>query len=193
MVKNSNVVINLLGPRKYAKNRDDFDFVNVDLAERIAKACKKKGVMRLVHFSAAAANPDSESLDFKTKFIGEQAVRAEFPDATIIRPTLMYGIGDYFASIALRQSLFFFHKFVPVYDDCTTLKQPIREHDVSQCVLNALKLDETKGKTYELGGPHKLTTLEMYENIFNTLNVNPALAYVNKDLSLAIAKKIYNW
>lgn len=162
MVKNSNVVINLLGPRKNIKKRDDFDFINIDVAERIAQACTKHGVHRLIHFSAAAAHPDSPSLDFQTKFIGEQAVKAAFPNVTIMRPCLMYGIGDYFASIAQRQSLFFFNHFIPVYDDCTTLKQPVRDNDVSRCVLNALKLEETKGKTYELGGPHTLTTLELY-------------------------------
>lgn len=141
MVKNSNVVINLLGPRKNIKKKDEFDFINIDVSERIAKACKKQGVMRLIHFSAAAASPDSESLDFKTKFIGEQAVKAAFPDVTIMRPCMMYGIGDYFASLALRQSQFFFNKFIPVYDDCSTVKQPIRDHDVSRCVINALKLD----------------------------------------------------
>ena len=159
MVKNSNVVINLVGPRFYLKKKQDFEFVNIDIAERIAKACKKQGVMRLIHFSAAAADPNSPSLDFQTKYEGEEAVKAAFPDATIMRPCTMFGIGDHFAHIALRQSYFFFNKFVPVYDDCTTIKQPIRDHDVSLCVLNALKLDETKGKTYELGGPHQLSTL----------------------------------
>ena len=46
-----------------------------------------------------------------------------------------------------------------VYDDCSAKKQPIRENDVAKCVLNALKLEESKGKTYELGGPHVLTML----------------------------------
>ena len=75
-----------------------------------------------------------------------------------MRPCTIYGIRDHSASLIQRQSTFFFHKFVAVYDDLTTIKQPIREHDVSQAVVNALKLHETRGKTYELGGPHQLTT-----------------------------------
>ena len=71
MVKNSNVVINLLGPRKSLKKRQDFENINIDVAERIAKACKKHGVLRLIHFSAAAASPDSPSLDFQTKWEAE--------------------------------------------------------------------------------------------------------------------------
>lgn len=140
MIKNSNVVINLIGPRRKLKKRQDFEYVNIDLAERIAKACAKQGVMRLIHFSAAAADPNSPSLDFATKWQGEQAVLSAFPNATIMRPCTIYGMNDTFAHVILRQLTFFFNYFVMVYDDCTTKKQVIREHDVSLAVLNALKL-----------------------------------------------------
>lgn len=49
---------------------EDFQYVNIDLAERIAQACNKFGVHRLIHFSAAAADPNSPSMDFKTKWEG---------------------------------------------------------------------------------------------------------------------------
>jgi NADH dehydrogenase (ubiquinone) 1 alpha subcomplex subunit 9 len=101
-------------------------------------------VLRLIHFSAAAADPNSPSLDFQTKFEGEKVVLKAFPNATIFRPCTVYGQNDHFAHNILRQSLFFFHKFVLVYDDCTTLKQPISEYDITQAVINALKMDETK-------------------------------------------------
>ncbi len=97
--------------------------------------------MRLIHFSAAAADPNSPSLDFQTKFEGEKAVRAEFPDATIFRPCTIYGQNDTFAHVILRQLVFFMNKFVFVYDDCETLKQPIRDYDVAEAVLNALKME----------------------------------------------------
>jgi uncharacterized protein YbjT (DUF2867 family) len=63
-------VINLAGPRKKIKHRSDFEYINIEAAERIAKACAKKGVHRLIHFSAAGADENSESLDFQTKAIG---------------------------------------------------------------------------------------------------------------------------
>lgn len=49
---------------------EDFQYVNIDLAERIAQACNKFGVHRLIHFSAAGADPNSPSMDFQTKFEG---------------------------------------------------------------------------------------------------------------------------
>lgn len=42
------------------------------------------------------------------------------------------------------------------------MKQPIKDTDLAKCVLNALKMEESKGKTYELGGPHALSMLEIH-------------------------------
>lgn len=193
MINNSNVVVNLVGPRTYLKRREEFDFVNIEIPERIAHACKKKGVHRLIHFSAAGAHKDSPSFDFQTKAIAEEVVRKVFPNVTIFRPCPVYGFNDYFATTIERQYNFFFRKFCIVSDDCTALKQPISVLDVATCVLNALKLEHTKGKTYELGGPNVLTYLEVYEVLFNFLKMRPKLAYVDPDFLKFLTKYIYNW
>lgn len=74
----------------------------------------------------------------------------------------MYGLNDYFASNIQKQAFFFFNHFVLVYDDCMAKKQPIRDADIAKCVLNALKMEESKGKTYELGGPNVLSMLDVH-------------------------------
>lgn len=69
---NSNVVINLLGPRSWIKDRKDFEYINITVPKRLAEACAKNpGVLRFIHFSAAGASKDSESLDLQTKYFGE--------------------------------------------------------------------------------------------------------------------------
>ena len=65
-----------------------------------------------------------------------------------MRPCPVFGLNDNFASIIKGQLNFFWNKCVLVYDDCEAKKQPIRENDVAKAVLNALKLEGTKGKTY---------------------------------------------
>ena len=116
-----------------------------------------------------------------------------FPNVTIFRPCPVYVMNDYFATTIERQFNFFFRKFCIVSDDCTALKQPISVLDVATCVLNALKLENTKGRTYELGGPHALTYLEVYEVLFNFLKFKPRLAYIDPDILQFFAKYIYNW
>lgn len=151
VIGNSNVVINLVGPRKTIRRRGDFEYVNIDIPKRIAEACARNpGVIRLIHFSAAGAANESPSLDLQTRIPGEEEVKYHFPAATIIRPTTIFGRNDYFVKTWLKK-LDYFYNFIPVYDDCTAKRQPVYVSDVALAVLNALKMPETAGQTFELG------------------------------------------
>lgn len=150
-IANSNVVINLLGPRKNIKNIRDFEYINTIVPRRIAEACSKNpNIIRLIHFSACGADTKSASLDLRTKAVGEMEVLEAFPNATIIRPSTVYGPNDYFMRLWLSQKNFFYN-FNIVFDDCKAKRQPIFVTDVAACVLNALKMHETCGKTYDIG------------------------------------------
>lgn len=163
---NSNVVVNLLGPRKNIKKLQDFEYVNIVLPRRIAQACKKNpNIIRLIHFSAVGADPKSPSLDLRTKALGEMEVLEAFPNATIIRPTTVYGPNDYFMKLWLDQKNFFYN-FNIVTDDCKAKRQPIFATDVGNCVLNALKMHETCGKTYEIGNIFSFYKLVGFEKFY---------------------------
>ena len=87
----------MVGPRKWVKDQDLMETINIDYSRRIAKACARNpNVVRLIQFSAAGAKIDSPSLDLRTKFKAEQEVLDNFPNATILRPTTVYGVNDYF-------------------------------------------------------------------------------------------------
>lgn len=73
-----------------------FDQVHVEGAARIARICREEGVSKLVHVSALNADKSSSSNFLRTKALGEEAVKQEFPDATIVRPASMYGHEDRF-------------------------------------------------------------------------------------------------
>ncbi|KRX03411.1 hypothetical protein PPERSA_02790 [Pseudocohnilembus persalinus] len=192
-IENSNVVINLCGPRKQVKKLGDAEYVNIDISRKIAKACAKNpNVIRLIHFSAAGAEPDSASIDLSTKYFGEQEVKQHFPNATILRPTTIYGMNDYFVRLWYTERDYFYHYNV-VTDDCTAKRQPILVNDVAQAVLNALKLPETAGKTYDLGGPHTYSRLEIFETLHNIIGRPPKLAYVPFSFASTVAKNFHNW
>jgi uncharacterized protein YbjT (DUF2867 family) len=69
--------------------------IHVEAARRVAL---RHGVMRLIHISALGASPTSPAISDRTKAEGEQAVRAAFPRATIVRPSLVFGEDDHFFS-----------------------------------------------------------------------------------------------
>jgi uncharacterized protein YbjT (DUF2867 family) len=62
----------------------------------------------------------------------------------------------------------------------------ILARDVAIAVLNALKLPETAGNTYELGGPFVYTLQDIYEIIHNYLERPPKLVYFPRNVALKI-------
>jgi len=63
-------------------------------AANIAEAARDSGAKQLVHISAMSADQGSDAGYSRTKGQGENAVRKAFPDATIIRPSIVFGSED---------------------------------------------------------------------------------------------------
>ena len=142
-------VINLVGILAESGSTT-FQSMHVDAAARIASASTAAGVMRLVHVSAIGADPGSDSRYAASKGDGEAAVRAAFPAATILRPSVVFGPeDDFFNRFAGMARIF---PFMPVVEGATRM-QPVYAGDVASAVLAALSSDTAMGKIYELGGP----------------------------------------
>lgn len=146
----ADIVINLVGTLD-----GDFEAVHVKGAENVAKAAKAAGADRLVHFSALGASLDSSSAYGRTKAQGEAAVRAIFPEATILRPSFIFGQEDKFTN---RFAEYFRGlNLMPIIMGGTKM-QPVYVEDVARAALAAIiDPDNAAGNTYELGGPETTT------------------------------------
>jgi NADH dehydrogenase len=152
----SDAVINLVGILK-----GDFDAVHRQGARNVAEAAAAANAEALVHVSAIGADPEAESRYGRSKGEGEAAVRAAFPSATIIRPSVAFGQEDKFINrfAAMARLL----PFVPVVRGSWRI-QPVHAADVGRAVaLAAIDPRSHGGRTYELGGPQVLTMLELNE------------------------------
>ena len=135
---------------------------HVDGARYVAQAAKKAGAGALVHISAMSADAESESNYGRTKGEGEAAVRKAYPKATIVRPSLVFGPEDdltnRFAGMAQLPLL-------PVIA-AKTCFQPVYVRDLAQAIARAA-LDPARhgGKTYEIGGPARMTMVELHQTI----------------------------
>ena len=149
--------VNLVGVL-WESGRQKFQSVHVMAARHVAEAAKKAGVKHLVHMSAVGANADSTSKYFRTKAEGEAAVRAAFPDATIVRPSLVFGHEDKFfnrfAQIAALAPV------MPLVGGDTRI-QPVFVGDVAAVIARAAASPAAAGVTYELGGPAVFTMREI--------------------------------
>lgn len=159
-VAKSNVVINCIGSKVETSNYS-YNDVHDKIPYRLAQVCKAMGVEHFIHVSAAGAHPKSPSAFFASKAAGEESVREFYPDATILRPTVVFGPMDRFLS---------YYAYVggKLYGIPMTRKgqrklQPVFVGDIARAVLNAIADPEARGRTYELGGPDVYTEAEIVE------------------------------
>ena len=94
-VQNADVVVNLVGIL-YERGSRTFQRIHVDCAANVAKAAAIAGAKRFLHVSALGADENSSALYSRTKKAGEEAVKTLFPEATIFRPSVIFGPEDDF-------------------------------------------------------------------------------------------------
>jgi uncharacterized protein YbjT (DUF2867 family) len=158
-VMGSKVVINLTGI--LFQKGQTFEDVQADGAGHIANAAAAAGVSALVHVSAIGADKDSHAHYAVTKAEGELAVRQAFPNAVILRPSLIFGPEDgFFNKFAAMARVF---PGLPLIGGGHTRFQPVFVGDVAQAILEALSRQD--GRTYELGGPTIYTFKELMQLI----------------------------
>ncbi|RMD90020.1 MAG: complex I NDUFA9 subunit family protein [Alphaproteobacteria bacterium] len=160
-VAGADMVINLVGIL-HERGRQRFRSVHVEGARHVAEAARAAGARHLLHMSALGADPDSPSRYARSKAEGEAAVRAVFPRATIMRPSIIFGPEDDFFNRFARLAKFL--PFIPVIAGETRF-QPVYVGDVAEAFARAA-LDggrPSRAMTYELGGPCVYTFRELLE------------------------------
>jgi uncharacterized protein YbjT (DUF2867 family) len=180
-VKNSFAVVNLVGILK-----GDFHAIHVDGARTIAEAAAAHGVASLVHVSAIGADPESESAYGRSKGLGEQAVRAAFPNATIIRPSTVFGREDNFVNRFAGMARLL--PVLPVIRGGVRF-QPVFASDAGRAIaMAALDPRTHAAKTYELGGPQVMSMRELNRAICEATGRDRRLLDIPDPIARLIAR-----
>ncbi len=174
-VQYSNVVINCIGT-DYETRNFSYNDVHVTAARQIARICSESpNVTKLIHFSALNASLTPQKIYFKeseflkSKFLGELAVREEFEDAVIVRPSNIYGESDRFLFNYvndLRRGL----TSIPLWNRGEmTIKMPVHQSNVADGVMKIVHNKDVKGVTYDFVGPNKYLLSEIVDFIFHRI------------------------
>jgi uncharacterized protein YbjT (DUF2867 family) len=152
----------------YERGRQRFDFVHHQGPALLARLAKAAGAKRFVHISAIGADAGAPAVYARSKAAGEAAVRAAFPAATILRPSVVFGPEDDFFNrfAALARWL----PALPLIGGGHTRFQPVYVGDVAEAVMAALDRHETESATYELGGPKVYSFRELMELLLREIN-----------------------
>ncbi len=180
-VAGAEAVVNLVGILA-ERGKRSFQRIHVDGAATIAAEAAKAGVKRLVQVSAIGADPDSDAAYARTKAAGEAAVLAAFAEATVVRPSVVFGPEDKFFNMFAMMARIspvlpvFGCPTLPrlghnadggaaldIYGEGGTRMQPVYVSDVAEAIARILTDPKTAGKTYEFGGPRVYSFKEIME------------------------------
>jgi NADH dehydrogenase len=160
-VRDADIVVNLVGIL-YERGRQRFDTVQAFGAEQVALAAANHGG-RLVHVSAIGADANSSSAYARAKAEGERAVLAARPEATIVRPSIMFGPeDDFFNKFAAMARIL---PALPLIGGGETKFQPVFVGDVAEAIARAVDGEARAGAIYETGGPEVRTFKELMQYV----------------------------
>lgn len=163
----------------------DLDSLQGRGAGRVASAARAAGVVAYVHVSAINTSPDSTSEYSRTKAEGEAAVREAFPEATILRPPVLFGEDDAFVNMFAQ--LIARLPVLPVFGPEARL-QPLNVDDACEAIGNALaEPGKYGGRTYDIAGPEVITMLDLNQRIARAQNRRRSLIALPDAVSGAFA------
>lgn len=167
LLKGADAVVNAVGIL-YERGPQKFRPLHEDGPANLAALASAAGVRRFVHVSALGASEDAPSSYARSKARGEARVRAAFPKASILRPSLIFGPEDSFfnrfAAIARVSPA------LPLIGGGTTRFAPVYVGNVAAAVMATLDRHDAPGRVYELGGPREASLKELFELMLAEIN-----------------------
>ena len=165
-VEGADHVVNLVGILA-ASGKQTFDAVQRRGAMSVADAAKAQGAT-FTHVSAIGADPRSQSRYASSKGQAEAHISDVLPDATILRPSIVFGPEDeFFNRFAAMARI---SPFVPVIGGGRTLFQPVYVGDVAHAVARVVAGEVARGRVYEIGGPDVASFRECMELMLKAID-----------------------
>lgn len=155
---------------RYEHKNLTFDDV-VENTKTLFDAAKRAGVKRIVHFSVTNPSSESKLSYFRGKWQVEEALRGLGVPYAIIRPTLVFGIGDLLVNNmawALRRFPVF-----PVYGSGDYTVQPVYVEDLATQAVKAGSHGDSF--TVDAAGPDTLTFNDLLRLLASSMGIRRRL------------------
>ena len=157
LIAKSDVCINLIGIL-FEKGSDNFTNIHEKFPNMISSLCKKYNLSKFIHISALGIEEATNSVYAKSKLKGEDAVRKNFKDAIILKPSIVYSVDDNFTTMLM--GLFNILPVFPLYYNGKTKFMPLHCSEICNLIIDLVE-DKTSGDTIECVGPEEYTFKEI--------------------------------
>jgi uncharacterized protein YbjT (DUF2867 family) len=139
----------------------DFEQKDADAARTFAKAAVACGVRQIIYLGGLGSEDDKLSPHLRSRREVEQLLGETGVPVTVLRAAIVVGAGG--ISWELTRQLVKNLPAMVVPRWVNTRTQPIGIDDVIRYLAGVVGLPEAFGRTFEIGGPERLTYLEMLQ------------------------------
>ena len=183
LIVKADVCINLIGIL-FEKGSSNFINIHEKFPSMLADLCKKNDVSKFIHVSALGVEKAKDSKYAISKLNGENAVRKNFKEAIILKPSIVYSVDDNFTTMLM--GLFNLMPIFPLYYGGKTKFIPLHCSDICN-LISSLVHDDTIGETIECIGPEELTFKQIIEKLLKLLEKKRLLVPVPLFVAKVIA------
>lgn len=180
LIKGKFAVINLCGIL-YESRNNEFDIIHHFLPELLSKICQNLKIKKFIHISALGVSKNSTSKYSNSKALGEEKILLNYKTANILRPSVIYGVGDNF--FGLFEKISKISPIIPIVGAKVKF-QPVFNNDVAKAVVHLLENSNHKHKIFNLCGPEIFTFYDLVQNFMNNINRKRVLLKINPKLMM---------
>ena len=137
LISNADVCLNLIGILFEKGKVDTFENLHSKFPKILAEICKTKNV-KLLHLSALGLENANDSKYAISKLAGEKNIRNILPEATIIRPSLVYSVDDNFTTRFM--SILSVLPVFPLYYNGDTKFTPIHASELAEIIFHIISI-----------------------------------------------------
>ena len=168
-------VVHLVGIIRTGRG-SPFDRVHRQGTAIVAEAAKEAGAREIIYVSAMGATSDPKYPYLHSKRQAELHITSSGMDYTILRPSVIFGEGDEF--LTALAGLVRLGPVAPVIGSGRNRMQPVAVEDVARCVADSVGNSLVKGRTINLGGPHRLSYNDLLEEVALAMGRRLRLAHI---------------
>ena len=153
LFENAEICINLVGILYEKKGGNSFHNIHSVFPKLLAKLSKEYKLKQFIHLSALGINEAIDSKYALSKLSGETNILKNFPQATILRPSIVYSVDDNFTTnfMNLLSKLPIF----PLYYTGRTKFMPIHCSDLTDIIYDVIS-KKKQSNIIECVGPEVL-------------------------------------
>ena len=162
LFENTDICINLIGILFEKRKGNTFQNIHNLFPTILSKLAKEYGLKKFIHLSALGIDQAIDSKYAKSKLDGEINILKNFPNVTILRPSIVYSIDDGFTTkfMTLLRRLPVF----PLYYSGKTKFMPIHCSDLTDIICNVIFKNDNLS-VIECVGPETISFKEILEKL----------------------------